>query len=234
MDLDNYLVRELAENFFSIEDGGVRCFLASGEKRAVLIDTGFGTGDLAGLVKSLTSMPPMLVITHADIDHIGGNGIFGAAHMHPSEFAHYQAGAFSKSPVAPLWEGDVLDLGGRSFEVIHIPGHTPGSIALLDSENRILIGGDSVQPGPIHMFGSARNFPAYIASMEKLQAMADSFDTVYASHFNLEVPVSILPTLIEGAKQIMKGNIEGVTPEASHRLFGKCKLYTYHEVSFWA
>ncbi len=231
--MDNYIVNKVTDGFWEIVDIRVRCLLFEGTERAILVDTGFGTGDLASVVKGLTKKPLTLVTTHADGDHIGKNADFGPAHMHPGEFAQYYGGAFVNSPVVPLWEGDVLDLGGRKFEVIHIPGHTPGSIALLDRDNRILIGGDSIATGPIHMFGSARNFPAYIASMEKLQAMASAFDVVYQSHFDLEVSPSILSTLIEGAKQAFSGKIEGVAPEPDNRLYGRCKLYSYKDISFW-
>jgi len=43
-----------------------------------------------------------------------------------------------------LHDGDVLDLGGASWQVIHIPGHSPGSIAIYDATRRILIPGDTV------------------------------------------------------------------------------------------
>lgn len=43
-----------------------------------------------------------------------------------------------------LSDGDALDLGGASWQVIHIPGHSPGSIALYDAERKILIPGDTV------------------------------------------------------------------------------------------
>ncbi len=47
----------------------------------------------------------------------------------------------------------MIDLGAMKFEALLIPGHTPGSIALLDRENRLLIGGDSVQRGTVLMVG---------------------------------------------------------------------------------
>jgi len=43
-----------------------------------------------------------------------------------------------------LADGDVLDLGGSSWEVLHIPGHSPGSIALYNRPRGILIPGDTV------------------------------------------------------------------------------------------
>lgn len=49
----------------------------------------------------------------------------------------------------PVEGGNKFDLGGYQYEVLETPGHTPGSIVLLDSENRILIAGDSIVSTPI-------------------------------------------------------------------------------------
>ena len=42
----------------------------------------------------------------------------------------------------PLVDGEVIDLGDRSFEVLHLPGHTPGSAGLFDRESGVLFTGD--------------------------------------------------------------------------------------------
>lgn len=46
-------------------------------------------------------------------------------------------------PTAFLVEGDAIDLGDRSLEVLHVPGHTQGSIALLDQADGTLFSGDA-------------------------------------------------------------------------------------------
>ena len=95
-----------------------------------------------------------------------------------------------KPPVEmiPIWEGDGLDIGTFSFEVILIPGHTPGSIALLEPDKKFLIGGDSIQTGgSIFMSGPGRNFESFRASMAKLEEYIDEFDVVYSSHNDLKV-----------------------------------------------
>ena len=117
--------------------------------------------------------------------------------------------------------------------MIHIPGHTPGSIALLERNQRFLIGGDSVQPGPIYMFGSARDMPTYIQSMEKLNAMRRLFDTVYASHGEPDVNPSIIPALAEGARQVLAGNVQGTELDRGNANHGKCKLYSTGGVQFF-
>ena len=68
-----------------------------------------------------------------------------------------------------MFEGDIIDLGERKLEVVHVPGHTPGSITLLDREERCLIGGDPIQiDGEIYMFGLHRYMEAYVFGLEHL------------------------------------------------------------------
>ncbi len=188
----------------------MRVFLFAGTQRALLVDTGFGTGNLKQVVESLTDKPVMLVNTHADDDHTGCNALFDEAYMHPSEMAFYFEKAPSDAPVRPLWEGDVIDLGGRRFEVILIPGHTPGSIALLDRENALLVSGDSVSETPVFMFGNIRNIHAYIASMSKLKTLSGCFGTVYPSHGPFPLSAEIIGELLEGATRVAGG---GVAPQ---------------------
>ncbi|MDR1064978.1 MAG: MBL fold metallo-hydrolase, partial [Oscillospiraceae bacterium] len=128
-----YEVIKISEGAWRIEDGMVRCFLFAGESRALLVDTGMSGGELLAEVRALTSLPVTLVNTHADGDHTGANGQFNEAYMHPAEFTYYYEDDGNRVPPArALWDGDVIDLGGRSFEVFVIPGHTNGSLALLD------------------------------------------------------------------------------------------------------
>jgi glyoxylase-like metal-dependent hydrolase (beta-lactamase superfamily II) len=47
-------------------------------------------------------------------------------------------------PTSVLADGDVLDLGDRVFEVLHVPGHTAGSIALWEAETGTLFTGDTM------------------------------------------------------------------------------------------
>ena len=182
-----YEVTVIDERTWSIEDNGVRALLAEGSERALLVDTGFGGEEsLKAVTDRLTERPVIVVNTHADPDHIGRNEEFGTVLMHPAEYASYHARK-PGLPVAPIWEGDVIDLGGRAFEVIHIPGHTPGSVALLERAERILLGGDSVSCVPIFMFGEGRSLSAHRESMRRLLSMQDSFDVIWAAHGPMEV-----------------------------------------------
>ena len=131
MKQDVFETIEMEPGFFRIENGGVRCFFIEGDDRAMLVDTGFGNGDLRSLVQSLTKLPIFVVNTHADGDHTGCNHQFQEIWMHPAEFDYYAQKGNTCDNLHPLWEGDTLSLGKWNFEVLLIPGHTPGSIALL-------------------------------------------------------------------------------------------------------
>ena len=56
-------------------------------------------------------------------------------------------------PAAPattlLCDGDVVDLGDRAFEVLHLPGHSPGSIGLWEPATGVLFSGDAIYDGPL-------------------------------------------------------------------------------------
>ena len=203
-------VNNLDETGYAIDNGHVRAFLFIGEDKALLIDSGFGDYDIDEWVRGLTDKPVMLVNTHTDGDHTGGNAKFESVFMHPAEYAHYFEGSPANKNVHPLLEGDKIDIGGRIFEVILIPGHTPGSISFLDAENRILVSGDSVSAVPVYMFGKARNIFAYIASMKRLDSMSDRFDTIYASHGQVFLEKGQIKKLISAAESLVKGEIEGV------------------------
>lgn len=203
-----YIVEKIDGAGYRIEENGVRALLLEGTQRALLVDTGFGSGDLKALVGTLTALPVTLVNTHTDRDHIGCNALFPEAYMHPAEYDRYSAGD-SPAPPRPLWEGDVLDLGGRRFEVVLIPGHTPGSIALLDGDHRVLVSGDSVQDGNIFLFGPGRNLAAYVESLRKLDAMRHRFDAVYPSHGSFPLDSGVIPSLLAGAERLLAGELTG-------------------------
>ena len=185
---------------------GVRSFLFVGDSEALLVDCCFG-GDLRSVCEGITDKPVRVVITHADGDHTGCARQFEKIYMHPAEFDRYYLKNNHDTPAAPLWEGDVIDIGTFRFEVILIPGHTPGSIVLLEREKRFLIGGDSIASGPIFMFGDGRNVPAFLASMEKLKNLRADFDKVYGSHHRLIEDPAVIDDLASFAADVLAGDL---------------------------
>ena len=225
--MGKYEITEHKKGFWAIDEGGVRSFLIEGNENALLVDTGFGTGDIKSVVQKLTEKPVILVNTHTDRDHTGGNNLFGGAYMHPLEIEDYLDKA-GTAKLTPVTAGYVFDLGGKRYEVIETPGHTPGSIMLLNREERTLISGDSIGMAPIFMFGPKRDLDTYIKSLDMMAGMTKEFDTVYPSHGPCPVEPQIIAELIEGAKKLKNGELEG--SKAPYNL--QCKLYEHGNAKF--
>ena len=196
------------ENTWRIEDGHVRFFLLCGKEKAALIDSGMNKPDAKHIAESLTDLPLILINTHADPDHISGNGAFDTFYMSPAEEGNYRAHN-GKGTILPIREGDIIDLGDRPLRIIDIPGHTPGSIAILDEKNRILISGDSVQNGDIFMFGGHRDLDLFIESLKHLSLYEELFDIIYPMHGTFPVMPDLTGKLLSGAQEIRDGQASG-------------------------
>lgn len=206
-------VIKISDGTWRIEDGGVRFFLLAGTERALLIDSGMSLRNARDIAASLTELPVSLLNTHADMDHVGSNAQFETFYMHPAEEPQYRAGG-GTGEILPIRDGDRLDLGGRELTVIHLPGHTPGSVAVLDAASRVLISGDPIQRnGRIFMFGSHRNMQDYIESLRRLEGRVGEFDEIWPSHADIPLSPAVIAELRRGAEELLKGNIPGRSVE---------------------
>ena len=148
--------------------GYVICYLIVGREKAILLDTGYGNADLKAEVESLTDKPVLCLNSHVHPDHSGGNQQFGTVYILEGERETIAPMYFPQPPerercdmvkalpdyrFAFLQEGSVLDLGGRSVEVLRLEGHTPGSMVLIDSQTRFLFSGDAILKRVLLMAG---------------------------------------------------------------------------------
>lgn len=205
---------QVDENTWRIEDNGqVRFFLLKGTKEALLIDSGMTVTNAKEIAERLTKLPVRLLNTHADRDHVGSNFEFETFYMHPSEASNYYHTQKQTGVFLPIEEGDIIDLGGRPLEIIALPGHTPGSIGILDVNKRVLFGGDPVQDGMIFLFGVQREIHAYLHSLRKLDRYRERFDAIYPSHGTFPVRPELIDTLYDAAADMMNGKYEPVMIE---------------------
>ena len=199
-------VIQIDPHTWSIEDEMVRCFLLEGSKEAVLIDCGMMIPSVRAIAEGITEKPLRLALTHADRDHIGCCHEFSEIIMHPSEsMVFHNISAMRRGVDRKLTfvkEGDVIDPGDRPLEVIHLPGHTPGSIAFLDKKQKMLFSGDPIQDGDIFMFGVHRDMPSYIDSLMRLRERAAEFDRIYPSHGTMLVGTEMIDALVDGANEV--------------------------------
>ncbi|URJ48964.1 MBL fold metallo-hydrolase [Paenibacillus polymyxa] len=92
-----------------------------------------------------------------------------------------------------LYDGQIFNLGDIEIEVIHVPGHTPGSVALLDRTNRLLFNGDVVMRNSSLIHRNGMNVQTYIKSLNKLWNRRDEFDWTIASHGHRDPKLGFRP-----------------------------------------
>lgn len=109
---------------------------------------------------------PTRTNTAADY-YVASNDIFTQLPPGDWEPTRYEIPAAPATRLLP--EGSVVDTGDRSFEVFHLPGHSPGSIALYEKASGVLFAGDVIYDGPLaYDEGNAGEMRQYVASMKRL------------------------------------------------------------------
>lgn len=212
MEPSNTTVKRVSSGVWALEQEIVRCFLIVGQQRALLLDTGAEPCDLMGMIREITPLPLVVLNTHGDGDHTANNNQFRDIHAHPDEFATIRRFRPDlTSTLHPITELSAFDLGDRVLHVIETPGHTPGSICLLDRKNRILFSGDTLSYGPVFLGGDHRDIHTYRETLVKLMTMG-GFDTIYPCHSTCPVSLSVISALLAAVDGALDGSIE---PEPS-------------------
>ena len=200
------------------EAEGVYFAIIQGDKKAIVMDTGYGIADNRGYVEKQLSVPYMVINSHGHPDHTQGNYQFAQVYIHPLDLPAYensntqesrrssyerqqQANGlsadkkedFAGKPEAEMLslEGEtVYDLGGLTVRVVELPGHTKGTIGLLVEEERLLISGDAFNPD---MWMFADNHDT-LETLEKTltKALELPFDTYLGGHTTEEIPREFL------------------------------------------
>jgi hydroxyacylglutathione hydrolase len=135
--------------------------------QAIVIDGGDGVADVLERLGRYNLRATNLIHTHAHFDHIADVGRLrehagGRALLHPADLPLYrEQPALAKLfgyviPAAVELDGDLLDgdrlrIGTATIDVLHTPGHTPGSVcfAMNDAARTILLTGDTLFAGSI-------------------------------------------------------------------------------------
>lgn len=241
-------------------------YLIVGADSAVLFDTGNGIGNIWSIVRQLTDKPIRVLNSHSHFDHIGGNYQFDNILSVSTPFSisktrglrnqeillevspealcqglpqgvngeEHQTRPYSISGV--IEDGDVLDIGGRLLEVLHVPGHTDDAIALLDRDAGFLWSGDSFYQGPIWLFAPETDLASYEASVARMAALAPELKAVFPAHNTPKADPLLLIELQDKLDQVLSGDIEpgpssDGTVEFRFRDFGFLMREDYYEIS---
>ena len=125
-------------------------YLIIGESTALLFDLALEENHLCTYAHNLANKDMIIALSHAHIDHIYNIENITKIMMHPDDAPLLMKGTIFQPPLKKppeftyLNDGDVIDLGNRKIDVIHISGHTDGSILLFDRKTGILLSGDTV------------------------------------------------------------------------------------------
>lgn len=118
---------------------------------------------LASFIAENKLKPIALLNTHCHIDHLFGNQFvfekYGLKpHIHIAEqpvldavqrVADMYGLSYDKSPEPNYFEGDAFEAGNFLFEILFVPGHSPGHVAFYNSENKFVLAGDTLFKGSI-------------------------------------------------------------------------------------
>jgi glyoxylase-like metal-dependent hydrolase (beta-lactamase superfamily II) len=211
-DRAGFEVQRLPYDVFMIREAdhreAVAFYLVAGNRDVAVTDTGLGSGDLPGLVAELSPRRPVVLQTHRHWDHIGASHDFMDVRAHAAELTVRRTGwpweppvedgipddsgatvrLASHEPVVALRHadslkhGDRIDLGGRSLEVIHTPGHSPGSVSFLDRDAGALFVGDLCYFGQMLLFVSGSDLAAFRRSLHALATIAADVRAIYPAH----------------------------------------------------
>jgi len=229
-------------------------YLVIGSQKALLFDTGMGIGNIKAVVEGLTELPVSVVNSHTHNDHVGDNWRFPDVYGMPTAFTRTNANgstADAQAELAPgqvcgtlpagfdaksyrtrafhishwLKDGDKINLGDRTLEVISTPGHTPDSIALLDQRNGLLFTGDTFYLGPIYLYRPETDLDAYVLSVKRLAELTPRLQLLLPAH---NVPVAqpeYLPRVLDAIQQVRHGQSKPVSRDGQSE-------YMFQDFSF--
>ena len=201
-----FVSREVLPGIWQIQDAmGVCMTLLVGERRALLVDTGYGLENVADCVRAVTKKDFTVLLTHGHHDHVLGARWFERVYLCAEDIPVYQTytslsqrlrvleSAKEKgilTDAAAYWDAALpeplplretrFDLGGLTAEVILCPGHTPGSCVVWAPERKLLLTGDDWNLCTWLFFPEALPVQAYHANVSALLSLP--FEQILCSH----------------------------------------------------
>ncbi|MEZ3487720.1 MAG: MBL fold metallo-hydrolase [Lachnospiraceae bacterium] len=245
---------KLEDNLWAINEmDQTTMYLINGASKALLIDTGFGLTDLKKTIRSLCGDKPVIVInTHAHGDHNSGNYQFPCVYAGRFDEVYCQrpmgeeeralfirmyfqdsiAGGYPMDQWTPgpsketrtVKDGDLFELGDYCFEVLEIPSHTLGSVALWEESKGWMFTGDVVLTWEAWghltcgLLAPSASLVNYYQSLDRLSQFKERIRCIFPSHGHAgeqpagcsryRLPAEVLTVYRDGIKSILDGKAE--------------------------
>lgn len=244
-----FLIRE---KYAPDSHGGFIMGLVIGNTHAALIDSGMGvSSNLREVVESLTDKPIICILTHGHPDHAGAATLFDKVYMNSVDdvllpvslsperrLGDASHGTMGNQDIIDFMnanyvdcsdfkytdykEGTVFDLGGIKLEAFSIPGHTQGSMALLDRANNYAFIGDAVnvRTALVNLPSEKRvGLEAYRDGLRRFTSQINSETKLYTGHSLDTMEHNIVEDMLLAVSQVLNGETEH--DQASNSPFSK-------------
>lgn len=234
-------------------------YLILSEDQALLIDTGLGISNIKEAIEKITPNTVEVVNTHSHFDHVGDNHRFKKIAIHKNEARHLERGQNSETvqawvepemfknsppegfnpttyaikpsrPNRQLKDGDTLIVGDRNLQVLHTPGHSPGSICLWEERRGLLFSGDTIYDDPIYAHLPHSNFDDYVRSLSMLCSLVPRVKKVLPSHGQTPLEPMFILKIAKAFQQVSQGGVEYWFKETP---WGRVRVYQFDGISLF-
>lgn len=212
------------------------CYLLLGQNNALLIDTGLGIENIKNITDKLTDLPITVITTHIHWDHIGGHKYFDNIAVYEAEKDWLSGGfplplqavknnlicgdcifpktfcidnyeIYQGKPGKIFYDGDCFDLGGRTLEVIHTPGHSPGHCCFYEPDKQYLYSGDLIYSGCLDAFYPTTDPKQFFESVKKICTL--DIKRILPGHHSLNIGIDIIYRIEQAFEELHKnGDLE--------------------------
>lgn len=214
--------------FINFMNGSENMYLLEGSKRALLLDTGYGTGTLRAFVEGLTDKPLLVANTHFHPDHAAGNGEFEEVYMSSGA----PVDAFSIGSNTPfdlqalpypdyrkhfIGEGYVFDLGDREVLVYSaLPAHCNSSLFFYDKKEKLFFCGDEFEAGQVMLFDNSCNPDApyevgerldnLYQNAKRIKGMEDRIGMLLPNHNGYPISMEYIDDFMDLVRHVYAGD----------------------------
>lgn len=127
-----------------------------------------------------------------------------------------------------MYDGDTFDIGERQIKVIASPGHSKGSVCLLEKARKTLYTGDTVcARGILLSLDYSCSVEEYLSSVKKLWEMSGLFTEMHPGHHETPLCVQIIEKFIRCAQSIIDGTAPVTAAQAAG---GECLFAQYEDI----